>query len=85
MSYQKYQVSYAQAITPADNTALNLPGEGKNPGVVLYVGTGGDIRVKTVRGSVVTLKNINDGQFIPVQVIEVFSTGTTADDIVALW
>ena len=56
-----------------------------NEGAVLYIGTGGDLKVELFGGSVVTLTNVNDGQFIPVQVVKVFSTGTTADDIVALW
>jgi hypothetical protein len=56
-----------------------------NEGAVLYVGTGGDLKVELFGGSVVTLTNVNDGQFIPVQVVKVFSTGTTADNIVALW
>jgi len=56
-----------------------------NEGAVLYVGTGGDLKLELFGGSVVTFANVNDGQFIPVQVVKVFSTGTTADDIVALW
>lgn len=56
-----------------------------NEGAVLYVGTGGDLKVELFGGSVVTLTNVNDGQFVPLQVVKVFSTGTTADDIVALW
>lgn len=56
-----------------------------NEGAVLYVGTGGDLRVEVFGGDVVTFANVNDGQFIPVQVVKVYSTGTTADNIVALW
>jgi hypothetical protein len=56
-----------------------------NEGCVLYVGIGGNLRILTVGGDDVTLEGVNAGQFIPVQVLKVFSTGTLADKIVALW
>jgi hypothetical protein len=52
---------------------------------VLYVGSKGTLRVTTSSGDEVTFVNIQDGSFIPVQVLKVFSTGTTASNIVALW
>ena len=57
----------------------------KNEGCVLYVGTGGNIRVLTHGNDDVTFANIVGGSFLPVQVLKVFSTGTVAADIVALW
>jgi len=51
---------------------------------VLYIGTGGSLRVKTAAGDIVTFTNIPDGMFFPVQVIQVFSTGTDASGIIAL-
>jgi len=56
-----------------------------NPGCVLYVGTGGDLRVLTSSGADLTFVGIPDGSFLPVQVKRVFSTGTVADNIIALW
>ncbi len=88
MAYQKLQAGRAAAVTPS-NTA-NIPsvssqdGSGNN-GCVLYVGTKGNLKVMTVGGDEVTFTNIQDGSFIPVQVLKVFSTGTTASNIVALW
>jgi hypothetical protein len=88
MAYQKLQAGRAAAVTPS-NTA-NIPsvssqdGSGNN-GCVLYVGTRGNLKVMTVGGDEVTFTNIQDGSFIPVQVLKVFSTGTTASNIVALW
>lgn len=51
---------------------------------VLYVGTGGDVEVETFGGDVVTFKNVNSGQFLPVQAMRI-KTGTVATDIIALW
>lgn len=88
MAYQKLQAGRAAAVSPS-NTA-NIPnvatqdGLGNN-GCVLYVGTKGNLKVMTVGGDEVTFTNVQDGSFIPVQVLKVFSTGTTASNIVALW
>jgi hypothetical protein len=57
----------------------------KNEGCVLYVGTGGNLHVLTHGGDDVKFANIVGGSFLPVQVLKVFSTDTTAADIVALW
>jgi hypothetical protein len=65
------------AVTPADTGTLT-------PGT-LYIGTGGDIKVKTVDGDTLTFANIPDGTFFPIQVVQVFSTDTTADDILILY
>ncbi len=56
-----------------------------NNGCVLYVGVAGDVKVTTAGGDDVTFTGILAGSFIPVQVLKVFSTGTTATNIVALW
>ena len=54
-------------------------------GAVLYVGTAGNLKVTTVAGDEVTFLNVSSGQFFPVQVKKVFNTGTSADNILALW
>lgn len=54
-------------------------------GCVLYIGTGGNLRVVTVSGQEVTFTGIIGGSFLPVQVLKVFETGTNAANIVALW
>lgn len=56
-----------------------------NPGCVLYVGGAGNVRVLTSSGADLTFVGIAAGTFMPVQVKRVFSTDTTATDIVALW
>lgn len=88
MAYQKLQAGRATDVAPDDN--VNIPevssqdGSGNN-GCVLYVGVGGDLRVMTVGGDEVVFFNVPTGSFIPVQVLRVFSTDTTAQRIVALW
>ena len=56
-----------------------------NNGCVLYVGGLGDVNVITAGGDDVTLKAVPAGSFIPVQVLRVKDTLTTATDIVAMW
>lgn len=85
MSYQKLQAGRASSVTPSDTLGIPSVSGGKNNGCVLYIGSAGDIRVETVGGDDVTFKGVNAGQFFPVNVVKVFSTGTTADEIVALW
>lgn len=87
MAYQKLQAYRAAVVTPSDTS--NIPNvstqDGPNNGCVLFIGTGGDIKVKTAGGDEVTFTNVADGTFFPVQVVKVFSTGTTGTGIIALW
>ncbi len=57
---------------------------GQNTGCVLYVGTGGDVEVTTAGNDKVTFVDVQNGSFLPVQVVKVWNTGTSAD-ILALW
>jgi hypothetical protein len=57
---------------------------GQNTGCVLYVGTGGDVKVTTAGNDIVTFVGIQNGSFIPVQVTKVWDIGASAN-IVALW
>ncbi len=89
MAYQKLQSSRAAAVTPSDTA--NIPsvsgpaGETVNNGCVLYVGGLGDVRVLTAGGDDVVLSAVPAGTFVPVNVVRVFSSNTTATNIVALW
>ena len=87
MAYQKLQVTSAKVVVPNDTTNIDYPGspDGLLEAFVLYIGTGGNLRVLTASGDDVTFNNVLGGTFLPVQVIRVFSTGTTAGNIVALW
>ena len=88
MSYQKLQANRASSVTPSNTVNIpSLSSESGTPnrGCVLYIGTGGDLKVLTVGGDEVTFTNFQDGSFLPVQVVRVFETGTTASNIIALW
>ena len=85
MSYQKLQAGRAAAVTPSDTINIPSINGGTNNGCVLYVGGGGNLKVTTIGGDDVVFSNIQDGAFIPVHVLKVWSTGTTATSIVALW
>lgn len=54
-------------------------------GAVFYVGGTGNVKITTAAGDDVTLTSLPTGAFVPVQTIKIFSTGTTATNIVALW
>ena len=88
MAYQKLQASRAALVTPSNT--VNIPnisaenGRGNN-GCVLYVGTGGNLRVLTAGGDDVVFTNLASGSFLPVNVLRVFLTNTTAADILSLW
>ncbi len=61
----------ATAITPSDSADLTTPS-------VVYVGGSGDVKVTTAQGDTVTFVGVISGGVLPVQVIRVWSTGTTA-------
>ena len=58
--------------------------DGVSPGYSLYVGTGGTLVVLTITDQEVTLLNIANATWVPLQVQRVMATGTTATDIIAL-
>ena len=71
----------AASVTPSNTD--DLP----NYSRMLYVGVGGstkDVKVTTINGSEVTFKNVPTG-ILMVQARKVWSTGTTATEILALW
>jgi hypothetical protein len=71
-------------IFAASGKAYKIYG-GHQEGAVLYIGTAGNLKVRTVAGDEVTFQGINTGTFFPVNVVKVFATGTSADNIIALW
>lgn len=85
MAYQKLQVGRAAAVTPSDTARIADVSGGVNNGCVLYVGGAGNLKVETVGGDEVTFVGVSTGAFLPVQVVKVFATGTSATNILALW
>ena len=51
----------------------------------LYVGTGGDVRLRMLGGAEITLANLASGSLIPIRATRVFATGTTATGLIGLW
>jgi len=88
MAYPKLQACRVSGVTPSDTDEIpNVATEDGlgNNGCVLYIGTGGDVSVKTVGNDLVIFKNVPSGTFFPVQVLQVLDSGTDAEDILALW
>jgi hypothetical protein len=85
MAYQKLQAGRAAVVTPSDTARIADVSGGVNNGCVLYIGGAGNLKVETVGGDEVTFVGINTGTFLPVQVVKVFATGTSATNILALW
>jgi hypothetical protein len=76
----------AAAVTPSNTVNIpSISGPDQARPCVLYIGTGGTLRVLTEGNDDVTFVNVQDGSFFPVNVLRVFATGTDADDIIALW
>ncbi len=65
------------AVTPS-NTVGN-----EKPSGVLFIGTAGDVKVDGAQsGTAVEFKNVPNGTFLRIRVKTVYSTDTTATDIV---
>jgi hypothetical protein len=56
-----------------------------NPGCNLYIGGAGNVKVTTIGGDIVTFTAVPVGSVLPVQVIKLHGTGTTATLVDALW
>lgn len=70
--------THAAAVTPHDVNELGYTTR------ALYVGTAGALKVVTGEGDTVTFGNVGVGE-LHIRVKQVFSTGTAAANIVALW
>ena len=67
----------AAVVTPNDDNNFEPS--------VIYTGTGGTIRVLTAEGTDITVTNLAAGSILPVRVVRVFSTTTTATDIIRIF
>jgi hypothetical protein len=87
MSNLKLQAGRAQAVVTSDTEDIYFVGSEPNKVIpcVLYVGVGGNLKVRTAGGDDVNFLNVQNGAFIPVNVVRVFATDTNATGIVALW
>lgn len=76
-----------EAVTPAQHAASVSPSDSTDLSVstrALIIGTAGALKVDTVGGETVTIASVPAG-ILPIEVTRVYSTGTTASDITALW
>ena len=69
----------AVAVTPNDSADLT------DVGAAIYVGGDGDLRVKMASGDIVTFSGVVAGTVLPILVDRVYSTSTTATNILALY
>lgn len=67
----------AASVTPSDSAEIAITRS-------LYIGTGGNLKVTMADGQDITFTAVSEGIF-PIQVIKVFSTNTTASNIIALY
>lgn len=56
-----------------------------NPGCFLYVGGTGNVSVITIGGDQITFNGVPAGTTLPIQVVKLRATGTTATLVNALW
>ncbi|MFG1247604.1 spike base protein, RCAP_Rcc01079 family [Xanthobacter flavus] len=69
---------HAAAVAPSDSVDLTYAARG------LWVGVGGAVTVTTMGGETVSF-TVPAGSLLPVEVARVWSSGTTATALVALW
>lgn len=70
----------AAVVTPSDTVDLAYTTSG------IWVGTGGNIKVDMVgTGTAVIFLAVANGTWIPGAFTRIYSTDTSADDIVAMW
>jgi hypothetical protein len=88
MASDTLQGRNAVIVTPSDTSDIDFGGLVPNSldtGGVLYIGTGGDLKVTMIGGQTVTFANVPNGAFMPIQVKRVWDTDTNADNIIALF
>jgi ASC-1-like (ASCH) protein len=56
-----------------------------NTGCNLYIGGAGNVKVTTIGGDIITFTAVSVGSVLPVQVIKLHSTDTTATLVNSLW
>lgn len=69
----------AAAVTPHDTNELS------NVTTRVFVGGAGNLKVTMMDGTDVTFTGVTAGSVLPIRVRRVYSTGTTATNIAAMW
>lgn len=82
--HKMFPATNAAAVTPSDTADLATVSRG------IFIGTGGNLAI-TLKGNMAAdtagkvFKNVPSGTFFPFRVSRVWSTNTTAADIVVVW
>jgi hypothetical protein len=76
MSFLNNVARDAASITPSDTVRI-VAG-------AVYVGVAGNVRVLTSANTDITFIGVTAGSILPVKVVQVFSTSTTATNLIAL-
>lgn len=71
--------THAAVVTPSDSTTLGSNCRG------FTLGTAGDVKVTTLDGDAVVFTALAAGFIHPIACKRIWSTGTTATGIVAVW
>lgn len=66
------------SVSPSDANTLTFVAR------ALFIGVGGNVKVQMISGASLTFVSVQSGTLLPIQVCQVFNTGTTATSIVAL-
>lgn len=69
----------AWPVTPSDSANLQQPCN------AIYIGGAGTLKVTTLKGQQVTFSGCLAGTIIPIGTTKIFSTGTSATNIVAMF
>lgn len=74
--------------SPAMDGAMVTPDDGTDLSHVtraIYVGASGDLSAELVSGAQVQFSGVPAGAMLPMRATKILATGTTANQIVALW
>lgn len=68
------------AVTAVQSDTVNLVTT-----VVVYIGGDGNLKVTTEGGEATTFVGLSAGDILPVSALRIWSTGTTATNLVMMW
>ena len=76
----------AFAVTTSNTTNFSNPSNTAQPiTAVIYVGGAGNVQVQTAQNETVLFSGLNAGTVLPLQVVRVWTTNTTATNLVAIY
>ena len=80
LQYALPGMNNALALNVGQDTTLGVPCR------CLFVGNTGNLKVDTAGGNTgITFVNVQNGAYVNVRAIKVYASGTTCNNVVALW